>query len=233
MSMAASQGTLYLVATPIGNLADFSIRGADILSNVDIIACEDTRVTKKLLDHLSLRKPLLSYREENERIKSEELADSMVAGQSIALLSDAGYPGISDPGFRVVRECRRRGIDVCPIPGPNAAITALAASGLPTHQFLYLGFLPKKASAIKNLFLKWKDFEGSIVIYESKYRVSKTLLRVVEDLGEGRWVCISREITKLHETFYIDTAIKLYDKISTISSKGEFTIIIAPQGYTL
>jgi len=233
MSMTTSQGTLYLVASPIGNLADLSSRAADVLSNVDIIACEDTRVTKKLLDHFSITKPLLSYREENERIKSEELADSMAAGQSIALLSDAGYPGISDPGFRVVRECRRRGINVCPIPGANAAITALAASGLPTHQFLYLGFLPKKAAAIKNLFLKWKDFEGSIVIYESKYRVSKTLQRVVEDLGEERWVCISREITKLHETFYIGTASELYNKISSISSKGEFTIVIAPQGYTL
>ena len=141
-----TRGSLWLVATPIGNLSDFSSRATSVLANVDIIASEDTRVTKKLLNHLDISKPLISYREENEKFKSLELADLIDSGQSVAIVSDAGYPGISDPGFRLVRECRRRGINVFPIPGPNAAITALAASGLPTHQFLFGLFIKKSVS---------------------------------------------------------------------------------------
>ena len=131
-------GCLYLVTTPIGNLGDLTGRWKKVLSECDLIACEDTRVTKRLLDHLELTKPMISYREENERKQSEFLADEISKGtQRIALLSDAGYPGISDPGFRLVRECRKRNIEIIPVPGPNAAITALAASGLPTHHFLF------------------------------------------------------------------------------------------------
>ena len=130
-------GCLYIVATPIGNLGDFTGRGKKVLSECDLIACEDTRVTKKLLSHLELSKPMISYREENERKQSEFLASEISKGQRIALLSDAGYPGISDPGFRLIRECRKQNIEVVPVPGPNAAITALAASGLPTHHFLF------------------------------------------------------------------------------------------------
>lgn len=229
----SSNGTLWLVATPIGNLNDFSNRGADTISNADQIACEDTRVTKKLLDHLSIKKPLVSYREENERIKSVELAELIESGQSIALVSDAGYPGISDPGFRLIRECRRRGLRVCPIPGPNAAITALAASGLPTHQFLYLGFLPKKSAAASKVLDQWKDFEGSIVFYESKYRIEKTLLGINNTLGGDRFICISRELTKIHETFHVGRVSDIRAKMSVSSSKGEFTLVVAPEGYTL
>ena len=138
-------GCLFLVATPIGNLADLSTRATETLMECDLIACEDTRITAKLLNHLKISKTLISYREENERKKSIELADLIEGGKKIALLSDAGYPAISDPGFRLVRECRKRGLSVNPIPGANAALTALACSGLPTHQFLYLGFLPKKS----------------------------------------------------------------------------------------
>ena len=140
-----------------------------------MIACEDTRVTKKLLDHLSISKTLVSYREENEVRKTTELADLLEQGKSIALVSDAGYPGISDPGFRLVRECRVREIPIVPIPGPNAAITVLAVSGLPTHQFLFLGFLPKKSSGARKALDEWKGFGGSLILYESRYRIEKTL----------------------------------------------------------
>jgi 16S rRNA (cytidine1402-2'-O)-methyltransferase len=185
------------------------------------------------LDHLSIKKPLISYREENERVKSVELAELVESGQSIALVSDAGYPGISDPGFRLIRECRRRELRVCPIPGPNAAITALAASGLPTHQFLYLGFLPKKSAACCKILERWKHFEGSIVFYESKYRIEKTLLGIDNTFGSERFVCISRELTKIHETFHIGRVCDVRNKMIVSSSKGEFTLVVAPEGYTL
>lgn len=228
-----SIGYLWIVATPIGNLKDFAPRGIEVLERVDLIACEDTRVTKKLLNHLSLVKPLVSYREENEKAKSVELADLIESGKSVALVSDAGYPGISDPGFRLIRECRRRKIKVCPIPGANAAITSLVASGLPTHQFIYLGFPPKKSAGAKRVLEQWKDFEGSIILYESKYRIEKTLHSIEEVLGGDRFICLSRELTKLHETFHIGSVLEVLEKIKTCSSKGEFTLIIGPKGYIL
>ena len=227
------QGVLWLVATPIGNLQDFTSRGTSVLTEADLIACEDTRVTSKLLDFLTISKPLVSYREENEKTKSIELVELLISGRSIALVSDAGYPGISDPGFRLVRECRRRGVKVCPVPGANAAITALAASGLPTHQFIYLGFIPKKSAAAMKVFEQWKEFEGSLIAYESKHRIEKTLFCILEVLGGERFICLSRELTKLHETFHIGTTTDVIEKMKTSSSKGEFTIVIAPKGYSL
>lgn len=232
MKVGDAHGVLWLVATPIGNLKDFSTRGAEVLGLVDQIACEDTRITKRLLNFLDITKPLVSYREENEQVKSLELVELIETGQSIALVSDAGYPGISDPGFRLIRECRRRGITVCPIPGANAAITTLASSGLPTHQFLYLGFLPKKSAAARKVFEQWRNFEGSIIIYESKHRIKKTLLGIEETLGSDRFICLSRELTKLHETFHVGTVSEVLEKMKTSSCKGEFTLVLAPQGYS-
>ena len=228
-----SVGILYLVATPIGNLSDLSSRVRDSLDNCDLIACEDTRVTKKLLDHLSLSKPLVSYREENEVKKTTELADLIEQGKSVALVSDAGYPGISDPGFRMVRECRSRGIPIVPVPGPNAAITVLAASGLPTHQFLFLGFLPKKSAGARKVLEEWKGFGGSLILYESKYRIEKTLGLIEEELGAERMVCVAREVTKLHESFLVGTVAEVITLNRTTSSKGEFTLVIGPEGYVL
>ena len=138
-----SSGCLFLVATPIGNLGDLSARASCTIKDCDIIACEDTRVSSKLLNHLKLRIPMVSYREENEKKKSQEIALEIEGGKKVALLSDAGYPCISDPGFRLVRECHARKLKIIPIPGPNAALTALAASGLPTHQFAFIGFTQK------------------------------------------------------------------------------------------
>ena len=228
-----SVGILCLVATPIGNLSDLSPRARDALENCDLIACEDTRVTKKLLDHLSLSKALISYREENEVKKTAELAELLEQGKSVTLVSDAGYPGISDPGFRMVRECRIRGIPIVPVPGPNAAITVLAASGLPTHQFLFLGFLPKKSAGARKALEEWKGFGGSLILYESKYRIEKTLGLIEEELGAERVVCVAREVTKLHESFLVGTVAEVMTLNRTTSSKGEFTLVIGPEGYVL
>mgnify|MGYP005645571499 FL=1 len=228
-----SVGILYLVATPIGNLSDLSSRVCDSFDNCDLIACEDTRVTKKLLDHLSLSKPLVSYREENEVKKTAELAELLEQGKSVTLVSDAGYPGISDPGFRMVRECRSRGIPIVPIPGPNAAITVLAASGLPTHQFLFLGFLPKKSAGARKALGEWKGFGGSLILYESKYRIEKTLGLIEEELGGERMVCVAREVTKLHESFLVGPVAEIIQRNRTSSSKGEFTLVVGPAGYAL
>jgi len=228
-----SIGILSLVATPIGNLSDLSPRACEILGRSDLIACEDTRVTKKLLDHLSFSKTLVSYREENEVKKTTELADLLEQGKSIALVSDAGYPGISDPGFRLVRECRIRGIPIVPVPGPNAAITVLAASGLPTHQFLFLGFLPKKSAGARRVLEEWKEFGGSLILYESKYRIEKTLGLIEEELGSERTVCLAREVTKLHESFLVGTVSEIIKRNRASSSKGEFTLVVGPDGYVL
>ena len=228
-----SDGALYLVATPIGNLSDLSARTRDALDKCDLIACEDTRVTKKLLDHLSLSKNLISYREENEVRKTVELAGMLEQGKSVALVSDAGYPGISDPGFRMVRECRTRQIPIVPVPGPNAAITVLAASGLPTHQFLFLGFLPKKSAGARKALEEWKDFGGSIILYESKHRIEKTLRLIEEKLGSERMICLAREVTKLHESFLVGSVAEVTTLNRTRSSKGEFTLVIGPEGYVL
>lgn len=233
MSAGGNSGTLFLVATPIGNLSDVSSRMCDALENCDLIACEDTRVTKKLLDHLSLSKTLVSYREENEVKKTTELADLLELGKSIGLVSDAGYPGISDPGFRLVRECRVREILIIPIPGPNAAITVLAASGLPTHQFLFLGFLPKKSSGTRKALEEWKNFGGSLIVYESKHRIDKTLGLIEEELGSERMICLAREVTKLHESFLVGSVAEVITLNRTRSSKGEFTLVIGPEGFVL
>ena len=233
MSAEGDSGTFFLVATPIGNLSDLSPRAREVLDQCDLIACEDTRVTKKLLDHLSLAKPLVSYREENEKRKTVELADALQEGKSLALVSDAGYPGISDPGFRLVRECRVREIPIVPIPGPNAAITVLAASGLPTHQFLFLGFLPKKSAGARKALEEWKDFGGSLILYESKYRIEKTLTLIDEVLGADRCLCLAREVTKLHESFLVGPVSEIISRNRTSSSKGEFTLVVGPVGYAL
>jgi 16S rRNA (cytidine1402-2'-O)-methyltransferase len=233
VSAGGDSGTFFLVATPIGNLSDLSPRAREVLDQCDLIACEDTRVTKKLLDAFGISKPLVSYREENEKKKTVELADALQEGTSLALVSDAGYPGISDPGFRLVRECRIRDIPVVPIPGPNAAITVLAASGLPTHQFLFIGFLPKKSSGARKALDEWKDFGGSLILYESKYRIEKTLTLIEEVLGADRCLCLAREVTKLHESFLVGPVAEIIKRNLTSSSKGEFTLVVGPEGYAL
>ncbi len=225
-------GCLFIVATPIGNLGDLSQRAALTIENSDIIACEDTRVTAKLLQHLNLRIPMVSYREENERKKSQEIALDIESGKKVALLSDAGYPCINDPGFRLVRECHARKLRIIPIPGPNAALTALAASGLPTHQFAFIGFLPKKTGQVQKTIESWKDFDGSVVLYESKYKIAKTLNAISETLGSDRFICLARELTKSYESILSGPVNQVIEEQSQSSGKGEFTIVIGPSGYS-
>ena len=228
----SEKGCLYLVATPIGNLADFSPRAKGVLTDCDIIACEDTRVTQKLLSHIGLSKPLVSYREENESKQTPQLILEMVSGKKIALVSDAGFPSVSDPGFCLVRQCRREGFEVVPIPGPNAAITALAASGLPTHNFLFLGFPPKGKVAFQNLLEKWKDFGGSLIFYQSKYKIPSTFEVLEKAFGKDRYISVARELTKIHETILVGTIAEVKSKSQDLSQKGEFTIVVAPHDFT-
>ncbi|MEE2988480.1 MAG: 16S rRNA (cytidine(1402)-2'-O)-methyltransferase [Verrucomicrobiota bacterium] len=228
-------GQLTLVAAPIGNLGDMTSRAIETLKTADTIACEDTRVTGKLLSKLGIDKtsPLLSYREENEKHMAIELAGRIELGERIALISDAGMPVISDPGFRLVRECRKRGLRVTSAPGLTAATTALALSGLPTDAFLYVGFLPPKSAARKRFIESKKEFEYTIIVYESCHRIGKFLDELIEILGKDRHISVSRELTKLHETVHTGLASKVRECVKNSSQKGEFVICIAKQGFVL
>ena len=228
-------GQLTLVAAPIGNLGDMTPRAIEALKTVDTIACEDTRVTGKLLSKLDIEKTsaLLSYREENEKQMAIELADRIELGERIVLISDAGMPAISDPGFRLVRECRKRGLRVTSAPAQTAATTALALSGLPTDAFLFVGFLPPKSAARKRFLESKREFEYTIIVYESCHRIVKFLNEIVETLGECRCISVARELTKLHETVYTGSASKVRDRIAKGSKRGEFVVSIAKHGYEL
>lgn len=235
MSAPPTPGTLTLVATPIGNLGDWPRRATDALARAGCLACEDTRVAGALLAKLELPRPerLLSYREENEREVAAELAALLESGVHVVLMADAGTPAISDPGFRLVRECRRRDLPVTAVPGPCAAVTALALSGLPSDGFLYAGFLPPKRAARKRFFERYREFEYTLVLYESCHRIGKCLADIVEVLGPDRCLSVARELTKRHETVHTGPAAKVADAVATRSKKGEFVIVIAKQGFAL
>jgi len=232
-SLTPQPGHLYIVATPIGNLADLTERARAILAAVDLIACEDTRTTGGLLTRLGLRKELVAYHEHNEIEAAEKLADELAAGKSIAVVSDAGTPALSDPGFRVVRACRRRGLPVVPVPGPSALIAVLSASGLPTNGFLYVGFLPAKSAARISFFEKHRDFDYTLALYESCYRIEKAVDEIVTTLGEARVICVAKEVTKLHETFFVGPAADVRARMSKSNLKGEFVLLIAPNNFEL
>jgi 16S rRNA (cytidine1402-2'-O)-methyltransferase len=232
-SLSAQPGHLYIVATPIGNLSDLTARAGAILGSVDLIACEDTRTTGILLERLGVRRELVSYHEHNEIEAAERLAEMITAGKSVALATDAGTPGLSDPGFRVVRACRRRGLPVVPLPGPVAFAAVLSASGLPTNGFLFAGFLAPKSSARIAFYGKYRDFDYTIALYESCHRIGKAMEDIVAVLGPDRVVCVAKEVTKLHETFWVGPAAEVRDRLAKASLKGEFTLLIAPVGYVL
>ena len=235
MESKTTSGTLTLVAAPIGNLSDTTARAIEVLTNATCIACEDTRVTGKLLSKLEIQHSatLISYREENESYMAGELADRIAAGEDITLIADAGTPAISDPGFRLVRECRKRGLKVTTAPGVSAVITALSLSGLPSDGFLYVGFLPPKSAARKRFFEAQKDFGYSIIVYESCHRISKFLNDLVETLGSDRCISVCRELTKLHETVHTGPAGEVRDRVAKGSQKGEFVVVIAKDGFVL
>lgn len=216
-------GALVIVATPIGNLSDISQRALETLRTADLIACEDTRQTVKLLNHFGIQKPLVSYHDFNEEKKAAELGEKIRSGQTIALVSDAGTPGISDPGFRLVRYCREAGLTVQAIPGPNAAIAAISASGLPSDEFFFVGFLPSKKTARREKLESLRALRATLVFYESPHRIEGTLTDVLEILGD-REVCIARELTKLHEEFVFGKLSSIREKVKVL---GEFVVVVA------
>lgn len=221
-------GTLYIVATPLGNLEDITLRAIRTLKEVDLIACEDTRHTAKLLNALDIRKPMTSYFDHNKSSKGESLLQRLHAGQSIALVSDAGTPCISDPGFNLVRSAVAEGISVIPIPGPSAAIAALSAAGLPTDRFLFLGFLPQKDGKKRKLLQSLEQESATLIFYESPFRVEKTL-KLLAELG-GSWptrqAVLAHEMTKIHEGFLRGTIEELLKAPEKMIDKGEWTVLI-------
>lgn len=232
-SLNARPGHLYVVATPIGNLADLTERARSILGSVDIVACEDTRTSGALLTRLGLHKELVSYHEHNETEAAERLSAQIAAGKSVAVISDAGTPGLSDPGFRVVRACRRQGLPVVPVPGASALTAVLSASGLPTNGFLYVGFLPPKSAARTAFFSKYQDFEYTLALYESCHRIDKAVAELVTTLGAERVICVAKEVTKLHEAFFVGGAAAVQARLAKASLKGEFVLLIAPGDFAL
>jgi len=226
-------GRLWVVATPLGNLGDITARAREAITDCDLVACEDTRVTGGLLRHLTISKPMLAYHEHNEKDAAILIADKIAGGAKIALIADAGTPGISDPGFRVTRECRRRGLTVTPLPGPCAIVALLSASGLPTNAFRFVGFLPPKSAARRRFLEGLKEADETVVLHESCHRISDFLDEMLEILGPERVVCVGRELTKLHETIRTSALSELVPALKAGSLKGEFTVAIAPAGFVL
>ncbi len=220
-------GILYLVGTPIGNLEDMTFRAVRILQAVDLIAAEDTRHTGKLLHHFQITTPQISYHEHNQKGRIPELIEKLSEGKAVALVTDAGMPGISDPGYELVKACVEANISVVPIPGVTAAITALSAAGLPTDRFVFEGFLPAKGQARKQRLEILKIETRSIILYESPHRLRQTLQDLATVLGESHQIVLARELTKLHEEFWrgrIEDAIAHY---TTREPQGEFTLVVA------
>jgi 16S rRNA (cytidine1402-2'-O)-methyltransferase len=216
---------IFVVATPIGNLEDITHRAIRILSEVDLIAAEDTRQTKKLLDHYNISTPMTSYHKFNIKSKTGHIIDLLKAGKKIALVSDSGMPGISDPGYELIRESINQGIKVIPIPGPSAVITALAVSGLPTDKFVFLGFLQKKAGKRRKALSELIDFDGTIVLYESPFRVVKCLQDILFVLGD-REVVVARELTKIYEELVRGKTSEILKRFEQKAPKGEVVILI-------
>ncbi len=223
----AAAGCLYLVATPIGNLEDITVRAIRVLKEADLIACEDTRQTQKLLQHYGIHKELISYHSHNELTRAPELVIELEKGSEVALVSDAGTPVVSDPGHRLVTLCLRHHIPVIPIPGPSAFVAALAASGLPTEEFLFVGFLPSRAGARRKTLDALKNEPRTIVLYEAPHRLVETLADAADVLGP-RPAVVAREITKIHEEFLRGTLTELLDAARKRAPRGEITLLIGP-----
>ena len=226
-------GKLYVIATPIGHLGDLSFRALEILKNCDIVACEDTRVSYRLLSRYNISRPLSIYNSAHEIRQSEILLKKLKLGKNVALISDAGTPTLSDPGFRLVRACRREGIEVWPIPGANAAIAALSVSGLPTMSFLFLGFLSHKSSSRRQVFQQHRECLHTLIFYESCHRIEKFLSEAREEFGDARWACVAREMTKLHETYITRPLGEIVEQQLHLPAKGEFVVLVANKNFAL
>src|SRR5437660_2023952 len=225
---AVAVGCLYLVGTPIGNLEDVTLRALRILKEVDQIACEDTRHTQKLLTHYDIHKPLVSYHEHNELTRAPELAVGLEQGAKIALVSDAGMPLVSDPGHRLVTLCLRHHIPVVPIPGPSALLASLSASGLPSEEFLFVGFLPARSGERRRALERLRIEDRTIILYEAPHRVDDCVADAREVLG-NRSACIAREVTKLHDEFRRGNLSELAASLAERPARGEITRLIGPE----
>jgi 16S rRNA (cytidine1402-2'-O)-methyltransferase len=218
-------GTLYLVATPIGNLADITHRALQVLKDVDLIACEDTRHTHKLLQHYGIKTKTISYHEHNEQQRAAELIDLLKQGSHIAVVSDAGTPSISDPGFRLVRAAIESEVAVVPVPGPSALISALIAAGLPTDEFFFAGFLPARSNARRTRLNELRSVPGTLIFYEAPHRLATTLKDAHESLGE-REAVVARELTKLHEEIRRGRLSELAMHYANENPRGEIVVLI-------
>jgi len=225
-------GILYLVATPIGNLADFSNRSVEILKSVDVVACENTRTSTRLLQHYGVRTPTLAFHQHNEHRKVVMLMERLESGQSIALISDAGTPGVSDPGFLAAREAHHRGHTVCAIPGASAALVALTASGLPSDRFIFEGFLPAKKGRSGRLDAIAEQ-ETTVILFESVHRIQKLVDELAARCDEYRMIAVCRELTKQFEEIIRGKRDEVRDKIAAHPNlKGEFVVIVAGKSYS-
>ena len=224
-------GNLYICATPIGNLDDMTPRAAAALAQATVVAAEDTRRTAGLLHHLDIKKPLISYHEHNKASRGPELIVRLLAGDTIALVSDAGFPGLSDPGEDLVKLALQAGITVIPLPGANAALCALVASGLPAVPFFFGGFLPKTAKKRRDQLSLWREIPATLVLYEAPHRLQSVLADLLASLG-NRDMAMARELTKLHEEFFRGTISQCLERSQTIAPRGEYTLVIAPPSAT-
>lgn len=227
MSENASEGCLYVCATPIGNLNDITIRVLETLKKVHIIAAEDTRHSRILLNHYGIKVPLLSCHQHNERNRAEMIIDAIKSGQDVALISDAGMPGISDPGQILIKRCQEEGIKVDVLPGPNAALTALVLSGMATEHFLFLGFPPSGKGDRRKLFENIKDLKFTLIFYEAPHRLLDTLQALLSILNE-RETAVVRELTKIHQTVHKGKISELIHEFEQKAPRGECCIIISP-----
>lgn len=223
-------GKLYIVATPIGNLKDITFRAVEILKNVDLIACEDTRHTGKLTSHYEISTTLVSYHQHNKIKRADYLVKELKGGKRIALVSDAGTPGISDPGYYIIKKCVNEDIQVVSIPGPCALVAALTVSGFPTREFFFDGFLPTKKGKRRKRLEELSEIESTIVLYVSKYKMMK-VLAVMKDYFQGRKMAVVREMTKKFEEIIRGDVNYIEKYFSEKKIRGEFTFIIAPPGY--
>jgi 16S rRNA (cytidine1402-2'-O)-methyltransferase len=220
-----NSGTLYVVATPIGNLEDITARALRVLREVDVVACEDTRRTRALLTHFDIHTPTVSYYEHNKLTRGPQLLRQLTDGRSIALVSDAGTPGISDPGVLLVREARAAGIPVVPVPGPSAVAAALSAAGLAADRFVFDGFLPVKPGRRANRLKALRDLEMTIVVYESPHRIIAALEAIAAVFG-GRPIVVARELTKQFEEIITAPAAEHLERVRARAVRGEFTVVI-------
>lgn len=220
-------GRLYLVATPIGNLEDITLRALRILRECDLVACEDTRQTQKLLNHYKIQKRLLSYHDHNEITRAPELVIELEQGAQVALVSDAGTPLVSDPGYRLVTLALRHHIPVVPIPGASAVIAALAGSGMPSEEFLFAGFLPSRSGERRAALGRYLQDHRTLLFYEAPHRLAETLQDVWEVLGD-RPACVAREVTKIHEEFLRGQLSELIEQVRQKPPRGEITLLIGP-----